>query len=165
MPNKGVNVVQFRELIVRPPIRDIGFYSPNAENFLVGIALAESGGLHFIKQHPIGPACGPFQMEPGTHDDIYTHFLSYRPMLRQRVISWSRNALFKPEAQEMIGNWYYAAAMARIHLVRQPRQLPAKNDPVGMAEFWKKYYNTHVGKGNVAKALPWFEMACEYDHV
>lgn len=162
MPTPGLNHLQFRETVVRPVIASIGFFSHSAENLLVGIALTESE-LRYVKQIK-GPACGPFQMEPLTHDDIYANFLMYKPVLRQRIIAWSRNAILTPSAEEMCGNWYYAAAMARAFLLRIRRQLPSANDPVGMAEYWKKYYNTHLGKGRIDTALPWFQLACEYEH-
>jgi len=49
------------------------------------------------------------------------------------------------DASEMIWNLRYSVAMCRIHYYRQPGAIP--KDIQGQAEYWKKYYNTPMGKG------------------
>ena len=41
--------------------------------------------------------------------------------------------------------------MARIHYLRVPEALPAADDVVGLAAYWKRYYNTELGAGTVEK--------------
>ncbi len=42
----------------------------------------------------------------------------------------------------------YATAMCRIHYLRVKEPLPDIH-PVTMGSYWKKYYNTELGKGTV----------------
>jgi hypothetical protein len=55
----------------------------------------------------------------------------------------------------------YAAAMARLRYRRAPGRLPAAGDVAGMAAYWKRHYNTPLGRGvpaefaaRLARALP-----------
>ena len=50
---------------------------------------------------------------------------------------------------QLRGNLFYAAAMCRIFYLRFQKPLPQPNDWEGMARYWKKYYNTHLGAGTV----------------
>jgi hypothetical protein len=36
--------------------------------------------------------------------------------------------------------------------MRIPAALPAKDEPMGLAYYWKKYYNTKYGKGTPEEA-------------
>ena len=49
----------------------------------------------------------------------------------------------------MIGNLYYAAAMARVHYLRRPEALPPAGDVEALGQYWKNFYNTFLGKGTV----------------
>jgi hypothetical protein len=49
----------------------------------------------------------------------------------------------------MHGNHFYAAAMCRVFYLRVPERLPQADDSAAMARYWKRYYNTHLGKGTV----------------
>ena len=48
-------------------------------------------------------------------------------------------------AEEMTGNLYYATAMCRVHYRRVKEPIP--NTVIGQAQYWKRYYNTPLGKG------------------
>ena len=58
---------------------------------------------------------------------------------------------------QLKGNLYYAVAMCRIHYYRVSEALP--NDLEGMARYWKKYYNTELGKGTVEEFIHNYEQA------
>ena len=47
---------------------------------------------------------------------------------------------------ELEHNDNYAAAIARIVYKRAPDKLPAFNNIIAMANYWKKHYNTPLGK-------------------
>ena len=89
---------------------------------------------------------GPFQMEPATHDDIFENYLQYQGVLRQRVMAQVRGG-FEPDAMNMAGNLYYACAMCRVHYRRVRDALPTAGDLPAQAAYWKKYYNTPLGRG------------------
>jgi hypothetical protein len=50
--------------------------------------------------------------------------------------------------------------MCRVHYLRVKEALPTENDAAGMASYWKRYYNTVLGKGTIEQALPSFRVAC-----
>ena len=141
-----LDVRQFRELVIRPALKVIDLYSPAAEQLLLGTALQESR-LQYLKQLGLGPALGPFQMEPFTHDDIWENFLAYKPELSKKIALLM--VVSPDESDALPGNLYYAAAMCRVHYYRRPEALPAEDDIQAQAEYWKKHYNTPLGHGTV----------------
>ena len=137
---------QLREYVIRPVLKDLCLYSEAAEELLMLTAATESLCGKFIHQVG-GPALGIFQMEPNTHDDIWENFLKYKPALAAKVMRYGK------EARELPGNIYYACAMARVHYLRKPDRLPSADDIDGLAAYWKKHYNTHLGAGDPDEAV------------
>jgi hypothetical protein len=88
-------------------------------------------------------------MEPATHDDIWTNFLAYQPKFAERLVGTG----VKKSAEAMIGDLWYAAGMCRLHYYRVKEALPAAGDIAAQAAYWKKYYNTPLGKGTVDEYL------------
>jgi len=143
-----IDIKQFREIVIRPALKLIKLYSPEAEELLLGTALQESR-LQYIKQLGTGPALGVFQMEPRTHDDIWKNYLSYKPDLAKAVGKLSHSV----NAQSLATDLLYAAAMSRVHYLRIPERLPAEGDIGGQAAYWKQYYNTYLGAGTEEEYL------------
>jgi len=151
-----LNVGQFRKHIIRPALEAIDLHSEAAEELVLGTAVKESE-LTFLKQLGDGPALGLFQMEPATHDDIWTNFLAYKKELATKVNAMvCHNRL--PE--KMIWNLYYAAAMCRVHYYRVPAALPSQGDIDAQAAYWKKYYNTPLGAGTETEYLHSWDEYC-----
>ena len=98
-----------------------------------------------------GPALGIYQMEPNTYADIWANFICYRPnlldafndMYGHNEIDWRLR---------MRGDLIYQTIMSRIFYMRIPAALPAEDEPMGLALYWKKYYNTKYGKGTPEEA-------------
>jgi len=157
MESLGVDVGQLRTLVIRPTLQDLGLWSPSAENLVLGTGIHESR-LKYLKQLGKGPALGLFQMEPFTHNDIWRTHLWGKP-LGTRVGNLIRpfNGI-APNAQELIWNLKYAAAMCRVHYFRIREELPESN-ALALARYWKQYYNTALGKGTVEQAIPAFAIA------
>lgn len=121
--------------------------SQAAAQLLLGTAIKESGNFKYRKQIG-GPALSFFQIEPESHQDIWDSYLKFRPQLKARIES----IMTKPDADklhELENNESYAAVMARIKYQRCPEKIPDTNDIAEMARYWKKYYNTPLGKGTV----------------
>jgi len=138
-----INGQHLREYIIRPTLEQIGLWSESAENLLMGTAAQESKQGFYLRQLKGGPAVGIFQMEPATHDDIWEHFLEYQPRLSEKIQTLTPFV----EAEQMVGNLNYAAAMARMQYYRRPEPLPMANDVAALAHYWKQHYNTRLGKG------------------
>lgn len=145
--NPGIDPQQFRTHVVRPAIEALGLWSESAEALLMGTAAQESHLGRYLHQVGGGPALGPFQMEPATYRDIWANYLAYRRPLANAVHDLA--GVTVPNSEVMAYHLRYAAAMARIHYLRVPQRLPAADDIVGLAQYWKQHYNTPAGRGTV----------------
>jgi hypothetical protein len=146
-----IDVSQLRGYVIRPVLQDLGMHSEAAENLLLGTAAQESRLGAYLHQRDDGPALGIYQMEPATHEDIWNNYLLHRPVLAHKA-----NAFIAPsrdKTRELIGNLNYATAMCRLHYYRVAAPLPKADDIVGLAAYWKKYYNTEGGKGSVSEFI------------
>ena len=144
-----LNIKHFRELVVKPTLFNIGMYSLAAENLIIGTATQESRLFH-LKQKGDGPALGVMQMEPATHKDIWD-YLDRKPVIAQSVRELAASAYRGTNIppSEMIGNLNYAVAMARVLYWRRPEPMPAHDDLNGLARYYKRFYNTHLGAATV----------------
>lgn len=161
----GVDVNQFKQLVVQSTLLKMVRYGVksgyNVTNLILGTALKESL-LIYVKQLDGGPALGFYQMEPATHADIWLNFLRYKPEYQRAVLQFVNIQDFDDNnlEQALIGNAYYATAMCRMHYLRVAEAVPGWKDDLGLATYWKQYYNTPSGKGTVEEALKHFTRAC-----
>ena len=139
---------QIRSMVVQPALKKLKLWSPSAEELVLGTAIVESG-LTYLKQHGDGPALGLWQVEPATHDDLYTNFLNFRPELGSKLIELRAAGLSLDE--NLATNLMYGAAVCRLCYYRKPDALPEAGDIEGQANFWKQHYNTIFGAGTVSK--------------
>ena len=135
-------------LVIRPALEKLSLWSLSAEELVLGTAIVESGLTH-LKQHGDGPALGLWQVEPATHDDLYTNFLNYRPELGSKLIELRAAGLSLDE--NLATNLMYGAAVCRLCYYRKPDALPEAGDIEGQGQYWKTHYNTPLGKGTVTK--------------
>jgi hypothetical protein len=149
----GLDLDQFRLDVVRPSLQKLKLWAPNAENLVIGTCMTESL-LKYLRQKGNGPAYGLPQMEPRTHDDIWANYLAYQPELRALLNSNGS------DPTRLIWDLRYAVQMCRVHYRRAPNAIPEAKDAKGMAELWKRVYNTYLGAGTAEKALPYFRKAC-----
>lgn len=140
-----------RVYVVRPVLHHLGLHSLAAESLLIGTAAQESGGGRYLEQLGGGPALGIYQMEPGTHRDIWQNFLAHRADLASRVADLCAPGLSRLE--QLPANLLYATAMARVHYLRVPQSLPSAYDVPALAAYWKQHYNTPLGRGSVAEFI------------
>lgn len=133
---------------MKPTLEQIKLWSPAAENLLLGTALVESDHFHYLKQIS-EPALGFYQIEPATHDDIWDSFLIFRKELRREVLAFLAPV---PEPKDqLITNLAYATVMARLIYYRRREPLPPHDDLALLAAYWKRWYNTELGKGEPEK--------------
>lgn len=134
---------QFRELIVRPALEELNMWSRNAEELLMLTAAQESHLGTYLRQ--VGQeggysvARGVFQMEPET-------------------FNWLRsipayNGLLYGIADDMVHDLKLAAKAARLRYRVVPRGLPKHDDVVGLASYWKIWYNASPRGGSVEEAI------------
>lgn len=135
-------------------------WSQAAEDLLVGTALKESG-LSYLKQFPAGPALGIYQVEPETHQEFWSRYLYRRVDLRDVIDKFTVPA--QPPEEQLVTNLSYATAFVRLLYYQHAEPLPEAGDVEGLAAYWKKYFNTSVGKGTVAEWVMWYEHHGGYD--
>lgn len=146
----GIDIDQLRLYIIEPVLKQLNMYSDAAINLMLGTAAQESGCGHYIHQIK-GPALGIYQMEPATHDDIWNNFIAYHPNYKYIVeLYLSTHNVSTHNSDEIIWNLKYATAMCRLKYFRVPKKLPEANDIIGLATYWKNYYNTEKGKGTIS---------------
>lgn len=143
--SSGLNLRQLVTVIIRPTLKMLELWTPQAEELVAGTAIQESD-LQYLVQLGGGPAKGLWQMEPATHDDIWSHFLSAKKhsLLRNRILGQSSES----SADRLVADLKYACAMCRVHYLRVPAALPALRDWKSQAAYWKRHYNTYLGHGN-----------------
>lgn len=136
--------------VIAPALIAINSYSDDAADMVLTTGAAESLYRHVRQVN--GPALGWFQMEPATHDDIWRNFLgaTSRQHLLDGLQSLSKRA---GVAKELEVNPWYAAAMCRIHYLRNPQAIPDAGDRAAQAAYWKKWYNTKLGAGTTGGFL------------
>ena len=134
---------QLRNEIIGPVLKKMDLWSENAETLLLGTAVHESAGLKRLRQYDDGPALSYFQMEPATLFDLHDNFLSFRPEKRLLLDQFQVEKLTLSE--NLIMNPAYATAAARLQYYRVPEEIPTTLN--GQAKYWKKYWNTELGKG------------------
>lgn len=149
----GIDVRQLLELVIRPTLAAIGLGGAVAEQLVLGTAATESG-LSYIHQLGKGPALGLWQMEPATYRSLWSDLLGTpsRAGLRHRVLEVGPY-LNPPAPARLISDLALGAAMCRVRYLWDPHPLPAPGDVRGLAETWKRGYNTVAGKGTADKFL------------
>jgi hypothetical protein len=140
-------ISDLRTLVVRPTLDALGMGGAAAENLILGTGLVESGFRHLAQMG--GPALGVYQCEPATYDDIL-RYLDRRPDIVARLRPFIAGEGL-PAVSQLVWNLKFATAICRIHYWRRPGAIPA--DLAGQAVYWKRHYNTALGRGTVARYL------------
>lgn len=137
----GIDCKQLRDQIIVPSLVMLEMLSNSAVNLLLGTAAQESHMGTYIKQIT-GPACGIYQVEPGT----FFYCWSNTPLALKRRIMLFLNYSKEPVASMMTYDLRLATIMCRLKYYSIKEKLP-DNTPPELAVYWKKYYNTPLGKG------------------
>jgi hypothetical protein len=141
-----MNPKHFHNYIILPTLEFIDSRHPAAPKLILGTCLVESD-LTYVQQLGGGPARGFNQMEKVTFDDIWSNFLVYRPDLEKKVRKLTIRGL--DLFDQMHCNMALMVAMTRVHYYRVSDPLPKSSNIEGLAEYWKQWYNTSKGKGEV----------------
>lgn len=165
---KGRMISNIKELV--PLIDDVCSkmelrYDDSVRRLILGTAAAES---HLIMRRQLGsgPARGLWQMEPSTGHSLYNDFLRYRPTLYALLSKLvGLPGKFMVPSKVEIGNRlekddYYACALARLRYAWDKYSIP--DDMTNIAKYYKRVYNTILGKGSPEKFLDdWDTFGCE----
>lgn len=145
----AIDAFILKKYVIEPTLQKFGKCSDAAINLLLGTCAVESSMGTYTKQIN-GPALGIFQCEEETYNDIFNNFLIYRKeLMRDILLACGKNLSLIPDFNEIKNDYWYAAAICRVHYMRVKEPLPDADDVEGMARYWKKHYNTEKGKGTV----------------
>lgn len=144
---------QLRELIT-DVLLEANLHSPAAVELLMLTAAVESNLGTYIKQIE-GPALGIFQMEPATEKDLWKNYLEYKDKTADTIRRYDTAA-----KDDLRWNLGYAILMTRVHYLRIKEPLPPADDVHALALYWKRHYNTPLGKGTVDKAIDKYNEYC-----
>jgi hypothetical protein len=97
-----------------------------------------------------GPALGIFQMEPATFYDTRDRY--FIPKVGDDYIY--------DEPEILIASLNEAILYARAKYLLVPEPLPSKDSVVDMARYYKKYWNTKLGKATVREAVQNYNRFC-----
>ena len=146
---------QFRELIkdvLTEYARLSGYHSVASDDAveLLMLTAAQESHLGTYLRQMSGPARGVFQIEPATHGDLMSNFLRFKPELFNAMTAFRADTMGDLNLR---GNLPYQIIIARLVYFRKTEPLPSKDDVQAMAQYWKKHYNTPLGKGTVEEAV------------
>ncbi|MBO4368613.1 MAG: hypothetical protein J5803_00715, partial [Desulfovibrio sp.] len=113
---------------------------PNAADFLLEIAAAESDFGYYVRQVK-GPAQSVWQIEPETARDMHTRLARKNPLLYRKIIALRDPGL--EEEDNVVTNLDYGAALCVGVLIVKGIRFDALNSLAVRAETWKRFYNTY----------------------
>lgn len=154
------NITQFRNDIITPVLSELHLYSKVAEELLVLTCAVESDGGTFVRQVK-GPALGVYQCEPATHSDLWRNYIINRNnFISILALNFGVNII--PNESKLISDLRYATAICRLHYARIKEALPSsEQDTDAIWEYYKKYYNTALGKSTKTKSITAYKRFCQ----
>lgn len=123
----------------------------------MGTLLTESAA-DYLKQIN-GPALGFYQMESGTYQDNLKWLrFPVNKKLRERCLAACFYDMEPPETA-LIDNLRWATVITRVDYYRDPQLIPVHDDILGLAQYWKRAYNSLKGDGEPGKFM---ELLAQY---
>ena len=128
-------------------LNNIGMYSEEAADLIYRTGMAETGYRHL--EQIKGPAIGFFQVEPDTLFDIMDNYVNYRPEIKTSLYALGYED--SDATSRVMGSIILQVAFCRLSYRRDKHAIP--KDIKGQAAYWKRVYNTELGKGTVKHFL------------
>ena len=151
-----MNKDEWRRLITET-LKEIGLYSENARELIMG-TFAQESNFKYTRQIGGGPALGYGQMEPATFNDIIVNFLRYKEDLMGKIMKAAGVVNLEPDM--LVENKKLMICMTRVHYLRKTEPLPSYKDVWAMGEYYKKHYNTPLGKATVKEFVANYTKYC-----
>ncbi|MCG2585965.1 PAAR domain-containing protein [Massilia sp. TS11] len=158
---------------IRPALKIIKNSDPAMENLLLGTAIQESGFFTHRAQTTGGPGTGLFQIEPISAGDILKGLAKKSPEVFGAIVALGygdniTQSINKMDAKSQASfaaavkaslqdsDAFGAAIAGQLYTDRIARNnltVPQPSDVNGLAELWKRLYNTSSGRGTVAEYI------------
>lgn len=131
-------------------LKKMDMYSQDASSMIYKTGMAETNYKH-LSQMGDGPAIGYFQLEPETMKDIMKNYVAYRKPILESLKSLG---YAEDDSEYRVkSNIALQVVFCRLKYRRDPFSLPDRNNPEDQARYWKRVYNTELGKGTVEHFL------------
>lgn len=157
----GIDVTQLENVIIRPSLAAIGLLSDDAVQLMLLTAANESNLGEFLLQKGIGfgGGIGIYQMQSMTYNMLWDQVISGNSALRAKI------RLFlgyegKPVAQRLVSDLNLASILTRLFYFNIKDPLPKANNIPAMAFYYKRWYNTLLGKATVEEAEANYRRLC-----
>ena len=141
--------------IIKYTLIKMDMHSDEACDLVYETGMAESG--YRALEQKGGPALGFFQCEPETADDILKNYVIFRSAISQKLIELGMPAKIMADIKSpdhidvlkysLITNIALQVAFCRLKYRRDKDPIPTTKK--ARAAYWKKIYNTKLGKGTV----------------
>ncbi len=132
--------------IISWTLEELNMHSDDAVELIYRTGMAETKYRHLIQMGG-GPAVGFFQCEPATMRDIIENYASYRPDIMTKLYALGYDE--KDAEMRMMGSIPLQVAFCRLKYRRDKHAIPDLDDIAGQAKYWKRVYNTELGKGTI----------------
>ena len=131
-------------------LKELNMYSVDAASMIYTTGMAESK-YKYLSQMGDGPAIGFFQLEPETMKDIMKNYVAYR----KPILDSLKSLGYAEDSSEyrVKSNIALQVAFCRLKYKRDPFPLPKHKDLSDQADYWKRVYNTELGKGTIKHFL------------
>ena len=131
-------------------LKKIDMYSKDAAAMVYTTGMAESK-YKYLSQMGDGPAIGFFQLEPATMRDIMNNYVSYR----KPILDSLKSLGYAEDDSEyrVKSNIALQVAFCRLKYISDPFPLPFFSNTKDQAYYWKRVYNTELGKGTIEHFL------------
>ena len=139
-------MIQDIEKITYWTLHKMDMYSKDALAMVMRTGMAETGFRH-LKQMGDGPALGFFQVEPKTIMDTMENYVKYRPKIQDSL--YKLGYIENDVVYRVMSNIALQVAFCRLKYRRDRFALPKRTDLNGQAEYWKRVYNSTLGKGTI----------------
>ena len=148
-----IDPTQLTRCIIRPVLKDIGYWSINAEKLVLGTCCQESDCGKYLEQLNGGPAKGIYQSERPAMADNVDYIRRHDDLAAAVVENWMVSVYWDVDRimEEIVWNHALATVMCRVHYLRFPEPIP--DSLIGQAQMWKVCYNTEAGAGTVEEYI------------
>lgn len=134
----GICTKHLRDYVVRPTLRNIGLWSQEAEELILGTIAIESTMGYSIRQLGNAYARGLGQCEPPTFSWLaYDYLPNSKPELYSKIMNVC--GIDKYKIDYLDWNLAFAVALIRVRYLPVPGAIP--KELASQAAYWKKYYN------------------------
>lgn len=153
----GILAIDARDRVIVPACRILGLLSASATNLLLSTwaqetELCATGLIQHRNGGKVGPALGPFQMEPATFYDTWSRSASgHRALVLRHVAPADLDGAGVPKPELMVTDLRFAAMLARLKYRLAPPALPAADDLDALWRYYKRWWNSEEGAATEAQ--------------